>query len=178
MDAFPSTVCPDTVSAVADAVERVVWPDTERVPVAVRLVVERLEVEALERDDCPETERVPCEDRDEVAMIVPEVNAPLVREEMVEVRAVRVEAKKEVEVLLVVERLATDVEAEVKVPVTVRSVEVALVNVASVAVRVVMNAVVAERREEKKVEEVALVKVASVAKRLVAVALVMTPFVP
>ena len=39
------------VRLVADALERVVCPVTERVPVATRLVVERLEVEALANDD-------------------------------------------------------------------------------------------------------------------------------
>ena len=42
VDAFCSEVCPDTVSAVAEAVERLVCPCTVSTPDAVRLVVEAL----------------------------------------------------------------------------------------------------------------------------------------
>jgi hypothetical protein len=46
----PTTVLPDTVSAVADAVERVVWPE-----------IEREEADAVPRDDVPEVsvEKIP-----------------------------------------------------------------------------------------------------------------------
>lgn len=84
-----------------DAVVSVVWPDTERVPVAVRLVAERLEVDALARDDWPDTVRVPLDERDDVATIVPDVIAPLVREEMVPVTALRTFVNKLDEVALV-----------------------------------------------------------------------------
>ncbi len=137
------------VRAVADAVVNVVCPVTE-ILVAVALVM--------------------------TALVV--VELVTIRSVILASVATRDEMKELVVDELVVAKLVTELEADVKFPVTVRSVVVALVNVASVAVSVEMSAVAAERREEKKVEEVALVKAASVAKRLVAVALVMLPFVP
>jgi hypothetical protein len=87
VEAFPSVVC----------------PVTERVPVATRLVVEKLDEDALPSVDCPTTLRVPCEVREEVAVM-----SPPVRVLMVAVRARKRVAKRLDEVALVkVELVAT-----------------------------------------------------------------------
>ena len=80
---------------------------------------------------CPTTVRVPLEVKDEVAVRDPIVAVPPRREEIPAVTALKVVAK--------------------------RLVEVALVKVALEAVRVVMIAVAALRRVAKKLEDVALV---------------------
>ena len=106
------------VIPVADAVVNVVWPDTVRV---VAVVVAKVEV--------PVTERVPLEAKDEVAVRVPKVPDPPVNEEMTPVRALKVVAK--------------------------RFVEVALVRTASVAVKLEMTAVTALKSVAKRLDEVA-----------------------
>jgi hypothetical protein len=58
VDAVLSTVCPDTVSVVAVVVAKVDVPVTAKVPVATKLVVEKLEEDALVRVVCPVAVRV------------------------------------------------------------------------------------------------------------------------
>lgn len=78
------------VSAVAEALESVVWPDTVR-----------LEAVVVARVVVPDTSRVPLDTRDEVAVREPNVADPPVREEIAPVTALSKVEKRLVEVLLV-----------------------------------------------------------------------------
>ena len=171
VDALESTVCPDTVRAVADAVVRVVCPDTLRVPFEVSEVV---------------------------AVIEPPVMIPDVSEVIKEVAALKRVVKKLVEVPLVVIKLVVEAFVAAKLLVTVALTKVeevakrfVIVVVASVDVPTTLKdpttpwspkkiafCIVAFCKyallADNVLVTVALTKVEDVAKRLVAVALLTT----